>query len=135
MNSLTIPFGGVAEHALALRKSTLNALCTAHDGWCLNLNGLQKRTGISREILRGIITDLRSEGLVEHCIGLWFEDGEPAGAGYRLTEKGWEHALQDLTDNLDLWDQASPDWTPFEIASWMTIGLFIVGGAALWLNI
>ena len=76
----------------ALGQLRLIILEALHDvsepGWCLGLAALSARTNLPRESLRGIIADLRAEGLVSHHIGLWTEDGEPAGAGYALTDKG-----------------------------------------------
>jgi DNA-binding GntR family transcriptional regulator len=75
--------------AATLRAAVLRALTEVPEpGWCLNLSGLAVRTGLSRDLLRGLVADLRHEGLVEHMIGLWSEDGRPAGAGYALTPAG-----------------------------------------------
>jgi DNA-binding IscR family transcriptional regulator len=76
--------------AATLRAAVLRALTEVSEpGWCLNLSGLAVRTGLSRDLLRGLVADLRREGLVEHQRGLWFEDGTPAGAGYSLTAAGY----------------------------------------------
>ncbi|WP_417627042.1 hypothetical protein [Pararhodobacter aggregans] len=76
---------------LALRRAILAALAEAADAeMCLNLFGLSSRTGLPRETLRGIVTDLRAEDLAAHHKGLWSEDGTPAGAGYSITDNGRE---------------------------------------------
>jgi hypothetical protein len=46
--------------------------------------------GIPREILRGILKTMAERGLVAYERGLWTEDGEPAGSGYRILPKGRE---------------------------------------------
>ena len=73
----------------AVRKIVLDALTQVEDeGWCLNLHGLQVRTGFPKETLRGIIADLREDGLAAYYSGLWTEDGTPGGAGYAITNLG-----------------------------------------------
>lgn len=75
----------------ALRRTIMAALSEAADAeMCLNLFGLSSRTGLPRETLRGIMADLRAEGLATHHKGLWSEDGAPAGAGYSITDPGRE---------------------------------------------
>jgi DNA-binding IscR family transcriptional regulator len=80
----------ITAAAAILRSAVLRALGNAYE-WesCLNLSGLAARTGLSRDLLRGLIADLRREGLVKHRIGLWYEEGGPAGAGYSLTAAGY----------------------------------------------
>jgi hypothetical protein len=72
-----------------LRRGILEALSDASD-WdlCLNLYGLSSRLGLPRETIRGLVADMRSDGLVRYERGLWTEDGQPAGAGYSITEAG-----------------------------------------------
>jgi len=79
-----------ASDALAvLRRSIMDALNQVHEpGWCRNLHGLSEMTGLPRETLRGLIADMRADGLVEYEKGLWSEDGLPAGAGYCLSDVG-----------------------------------------------
>lgn len=73
----------------ALRHLILDALTTvAEEGYCLNLYGLEARTDLPRETLRGIVADMRKDGLVSYHKGLWAEDGMPAGAGYAITAAG-----------------------------------------------
>lgn len=68
----------------------LNFKAHAHD-LCLTLYGLNARTNLPRETLRGIIADLRAEHLVSVQRGLFSEDGTPAGTGYHITEIGLAH--------------------------------------------
>lgn len=42
---------------------------------------------LPREVVRGVLRNLRNNGMVEHARGLWDENGEPRGAGYALTQK------------------------------------------------
>jgi hypothetical protein len=72
-----------------LRLSIIVALDEAAQfDYCLNLSGIEARTGIPKEIARGILFGLRADGLAEHVIGLSRDDGELAGAGYTLTPAG-----------------------------------------------
>ena len=53
---------------------------------------------IDKDIARAICRSLTDRGLASYMRGLWTEDGEPAGAGYHMTWKGWRYlaALDDL---------------------------------------
>lgn len=42
---------------------------------------------LPREVVRGVLRNLRDKGMAQHVRGLWDEGGEPRGAGYALTEK------------------------------------------------
>ncbi|WP_068305340.1 hypothetical protein [Pararhodobacter sp. CCB-MM2] len=56
--------------------------------WYCSLARLTHKTEIPREICRGIIAELRAEGLVTYRKGLMNEDGDLGGTGYTLTKKG-----------------------------------------------
>ena len=60
----------------------------AYDGWCMNLHGLSSRTEMPREVIRGLATELRKDGCIQHQNGLWREDGTSAGSGYFITKAG-----------------------------------------------
>lgn len=78
----------VPKALAALRSITLEALSEAEEGFCLPLSRLSIRTGLPRETLRGIIADLRAEGLASHHRGLMDESGVCAGSGYAITDAG-----------------------------------------------
>ena len=83
------PATTLADALVMLRRAILEALDGVFEpGWCLSLYGLKARTDLPRETLRGIIADMRAEGLVSYHKGLWSDDGMPAGAGYAITEAG-----------------------------------------------
>lgn len=73
------------------------ARCEIH-GWfpeCrVGLRVLQDALGLNREVIRGVIADLRARNFVVYERGLWTEDGQPAGAGYGITYAGFEHIRQ-----------------------------------------
>lgn len=69
-----------------LRLAVLRAV--PRNDWCLALGRLTADTDIPREICRGILAELRGDGLVAYRRGLLTDDGEVAGAGYTLTPKG-----------------------------------------------
>jgi hypothetical protein len=79
----------LAEASTALQRAILNALAAVPDeGWCVGLRGLSGRTGLSREVCRAIVADLRAAGLASYHKGLWSDDERPAGAGYAITQAG-----------------------------------------------
>lgn len=49
---------------------------------------LVKQTGLDRRLVRLACRSLARKGLAAFEKGLWTEDGEVAGAGYRATDKG-----------------------------------------------
>ena len=49
---------------------------------------------LPREAVRGFLRDLTDKGLCHFRAGLFTEDGEVAGAGYGITNKGIEYYLQ-----------------------------------------
>ena len=76
---------------LALELSILGTLDRVPErGWCLGLRGVSDRTGIPREVCRGVIRGLIDKGLAEYHRGLFTEDHETAGSGYCITDKGRE---------------------------------------------
>lgn len=80
---------GSGDPLAALQHVILNALAdVSQPGWCVNLRGLQGRTGLPREVLRGLVANLRDRGLASYHKGLWTDDGEPGGAGYAITNAG-----------------------------------------------
>jgi hypothetical protein len=67
---------------------------------CVNLRGLENITKLPREICRGICKHLLSNEMISHHKGLWSDDGEPAGSGYAITDKG-KIRLQELQLKID----------------------------------
>lgn len=49
---------------------------------------IMDRTGLDRRAVRNACRVLRRRGLTDFRNGLWTEDGEPAGSGYRITKAG-----------------------------------------------
>lgn len=92
------------EALKTLRNGVLGALAEAdRDDCCLNLRGLSSRTGLPRETLRGLVADLRADGLASYQRGLWSYDGLPGGSGYGITPAGLaavdEHAAREARQN------------------------------------
>lgn len=46
---------------------------------------------INKDMARAICRSLTDRGYCFYMRGLWTEDGEPAGAGYGITDKGAEY--------------------------------------------
>jgi hypothetical protein len=83
------PVDPVAEATQVLQRAILTALAAVpEEGWCVGLRGLSGRTGLSREVCRAIVADLRAAGLASYHKGLWSDDERPAGAGYAITAEG-----------------------------------------------
>jgi hypothetical protein len=83
------PVDPVAQATQVLQRAILNALAAVpEEGWCVGLRGLSGRTGLSREVCRAIVADLRAAGLASYHKGLWSDDEMPAGAGYAITAEG-----------------------------------------------
>ena len=79
----------LADASLTLQLAILTALSAVpEEGWCVGLRGLSGRTGLSREVCRAIVADLRAAGLASYHKGLWSDDDMPAGAGYAITSAG-----------------------------------------------
>lgn len=74
-----------------LRYAILGALLDIGDDSAMTLLRLEISTNIPRETLRGIIADLRGDGLVMHVRGLCNDGGMFAGSGYAITQTGVEH--------------------------------------------
>ncbi len=62
---------------------------TRPDGeFCVPFAPLERQTGFERRVVRRHVRGLARDGLAQYFKGLWTEDGEPAGAGYCITEAG-----------------------------------------------
>jgi hypothetical protein len=72
----------------------LNALAGSYGGDfdCLRFSAIAKRAAIDPKHVRRSVRALARKGLAEYVKGLWNEDGEPAGSGYRCTEAGFARA-------------------------------------------
>lgn len=85
---------------LALELPILRALDTVPEpGWCRGLRSIAEMTGIPRELCRALIRGLIDKGLATYHRGLWTEDGEPAGSGYAITDKGRQIAPAEWGDD------------------------------------
>ena len=81
MTATDIP-GAVARLQLAVLKAL------PREDWCYSLGRVSGETGIPREICRGLIAELRADGLVVYEKGLLDDAGEVAGSGYHLSRRG-----------------------------------------------
>lgn len=62
--------------------------CNIVDWNYLTFATIAGRTKLDRQEVRRIARHLARKGLTEYGRGLWTEDGEPFGSGYRITEAG-----------------------------------------------
>ncbi|MCA2012424.1 hypothetical protein LCM17_13075 [Cereibacter sphaeroides] len=81
MSATDIP-GAVARLQLAVLKAL------PREEWCFPLGRVAGETGIPREVCRGLIAELRADGLVVYQKGLLDDAGDAAGSGYRLSQRG-----------------------------------------------
>ena len=51
-------------------------------------SNIMRSTGLDRTSVRNACRVLRRRGYTEFKAGLWTDEGEPAGAGYRITADG-----------------------------------------------
>jgi hypothetical protein len=59
---------------------------------CSSFKIISENTGLPREIVAGVLRDLRLKGFAEYQKGLWSEAKDyPAGSGYCATSEGLLH--------------------------------------------
>lgn len=69
----------------------LVALSESGGEWYLNFAGIHRRSGVDKILIRRTVRRLARQGLAEYGKGLWTDEGEPAGSGYRITADGLKH--------------------------------------------
>jgi len=74
---------------LKSHQAVLKALAE-DEGYFFNFANLSFNAKMERKEVRRIVRHLARRGLTEFGKGLWTEDGEPAGSGYRITAAGIE---------------------------------------------
>lgn len=81
-----------ATKKISLKESeVLRVLATGGaDFGCFTFKGILSRTvcRLTRSDVRRACRSLKRKGFAEFHHGLWSEDGDPAGAGYRATRSG-----------------------------------------------
>lgn len=67
----------------------LKALCEVSGDWdYLSFKLISRRSGLNLVETRQAVRSLADRGCAAFSRGLWTEDGEPAGSGYRATDDG-----------------------------------------------
>ena len=72
---------------LESHRAVLTALAE-NEGYFFGFATLMFETKMERRDVRRIVRHLARKGLTEYAKGLWNEDGEPCGSGYRITDQG-----------------------------------------------
>lgn len=72
----------------ANERAVLVAMADYGVGYFMNFHYFADKTKLDRKAVRRACRSLSRKGLSAFRIGLWSEDGEPAGAGYGITEQG-----------------------------------------------
>jgi DNA-binding IclR family transcriptional regulator len=77
---------------IATHRKVLEALneegCNVLEWNYLTFATISSRTKLDRQEVRRIARHLARKGFTEYGKGLWTQDGEPFGSGYRITEAG-----------------------------------------------
>lgn len=82
--SVTVALPKVSEREMM----ALNALAGIDEDHYLNFKSIASRSRLDPKYVRRSVRALARKGLAEYGKGLWSEDGEVAGAGYRATAVG-----------------------------------------------
>ena len=82
---------------LASHRKVLEALTADGEEYFYNFASLTFHTQMDRKEVRRITRHLARKGWTEFGRGLWNEDGEPCGSGYRITKAG----LSALTSSME----------------------------------
>ena len=69
-------------------RKVLHSLSDAGLNWCLPFAPICREWGIDRKAVRRACRSLARKGFARFQRGLWSDDGEPAGAGYCITDTG-----------------------------------------------
>ena len=76
-------------------KKVLYAFVSVYDeDYYMNFKSIANAGEIDYRLVRRTVRAMARKGLTEFGKGLWTEDGEMAGAGYRLTKKGIEARME-----------------------------------------
>lgn len=60
----------------------------------MSFSKIALRSGLAPDLIRRTVRAVARKGFAEYQSGLWSDDGEPRGAGYRITNAGMK-ALED----------------------------------------
>jgi hypothetical protein len=97
MSDFTTPLPKHAQRALLavadIERAILTELNAVHDaGWCeyacVGLKHLEDSLRLPKEVIRGVMANLRHKGFAAHKRGLMTEDGDLFGSGYHITAAG-----------------------------------------------
>ncbi len=91
--AVVVPPSGTADKPISISERemlALNALAGSYGGDfdCLNFKAIARRGKLDPKHVRRSVRALARKGLAEYAKGLWTEDGDPAGSGYRCTPAG-----------------------------------------------
>jgi hypothetical protein len=62
--------------------------CYSEDYGYMSFAMIHHRSGLPRDLVRRTVRALARKGLAEFSSGLWNDNGEPAGSGYKITAAG-----------------------------------------------
>jgi hypothetical protein len=85
----------MSERLSEAQKRERKVLTEMSSGEYFHFRALSSFTGLSRRDVRLICRRLKRKGLAEFGKGLWTDDGDPYGSGYKITPAG-RAALSDI---------------------------------------
>lgn len=83
----------------AREMMALNALAGIDEDHYLNFKSVARRSGLAPEFVRRSVRALARKGLAEYGKGLWTDEGELAGSGYRATAAGRAAATKPIEED------------------------------------
>ena len=79
---------GLGPHQRAVLAVLFDSYTDESEWWASNFRRLSTATGLNRSQVQRACKALRRLGLVKLEIGLWSDEGEVRGSGYRITDAG-----------------------------------------------
>jgi hypothetical protein len=89
---------GAAMSISEREMQALNALAGIDEDHYLNFKAIARRSGLRPEFVRRSVRALARKGLAEYGKGLWTDEGELAGSGYRATAVGRTAAVKPIEE-------------------------------------
>lgn len=101
-----VPSSGPVDKPIPIsdrEMQALNALAGSYGGDfdCLGFKAIARRSKLDPKHVRRSVRALARKGLAEYIRGLWSEDGEPRGSGYRCTANGRAAATKPFEEYCD----------------------------------
>lgn len=90
---------GVPVTVSAREMQALNALAGICEEHYLNFKAIARRSKLDPAHVRRSVRALARKGLAEYAKGLWTDEGDLAGSGYRATAAGRAAAIKPIEED------------------------------------